>query len=210
MSKIIPTILTNDLTDLKNKLAQLEGLVDWVQIDIMDNIFVPNISVAVSDLIGLETSANLEAHLMIKNPADSFEACKKAGIKRVIFHLEAVDNVEEIIEKLSEFGFEKGLAINPNTPIEAIKPYLDKLDLVLIMSVNPGFQGQKFIPEVLDKVRELKALAPKLKLSIDGGINAENIKEASESGLDFVSVGSALFTGDDIEGNLKKLIKLGV
>lgn len=209
MSEIIPALLTSDIEVLKNNLEKLNGLVDWVQIDIMDNKFVPNSSIEVNDLQDLESLKNFksEIHLMTFHPENLLDDCKKAGAKRVIFHLEAVDNPAEMIVKLDEFGFEKGVAINPNTPVEALKPYLDKVDLVLFMSVYPGFQGQSFIPEVLEKVRELKTLAPNLKTSIDGGINAGNIRDAADTGLDYLCVGSALLKGD-IKENLKQLKNL--
>lgn len=201
---IIPALLTNNINDLKQKLAKLNGLVDWIQIDIMDNIFVPNISILVKDLFNIKTNANLEAHLMIKNPENTFEDCAKIGFKRVYFHFEAVDNVEKILNKMDEFDFEKGIAINPDTPIEKILPFIDKLNAVLFMSVFPGFQNQKFIPEVLNKVKELKKQAPKIKIAIDGGVKKDNVKLIKKAGVDLIGVGSAVFENDEVKRNLEE------
>jgi len=204
-SKIIPAILTNDIEDANAKIAQLNGLVEWIQIDVMDNIFVPNISIQIKDLAGIEIKAKLEAHLMIKNPQAVFEDCKKLGFKRVIFHFEAVDNVADVLSEMDEFGFEKGIAINPDTDIQKIIPFLDKLDVVLFMSVYPGFQNQKFIPEVLDKIKELKKISPNTKVAIDGGVKKENIKSIAQAGVDDIDVGSAVFIDNDPEKNLEEL-----
>ncbi len=202
---IIPAILTNDINDLKQKILQLDGLVEWIQIDIMDNIFVPNISIKINDLEGIKIKPKLEAHLMIKNPETVFEHCAKLGFERVIFHFEAVDDVEEILQKINNFSFEIGIAINPDTDIKNIIPFLDKLDVVLFMSVYPGFQKQKFIPEVLEKIKKLKKIAPNTRVAIDGGVNKDNIKSIASAGVDDIDVGSAVFVNNEVEKNLKEL-----
>lgn len=205
MKKIIPALLSSDIQEIKDNLAKLEGLVDWAQIDIMDNKFVPNISIAVKDLVGVKTNLKLEAHLMIFNPQDVFKDCKDARIKRVFFHFEAVDDIESVLGQMKDFNFEKGIAINPETEADKIEPYLDKVDLVLFLSVNPGFQGQGFIESVLEKVKKLKKIRPEMKIEIDGGINIENIKKVSDAGVDYIVAGSAVLKGGDIEGNLMGL-----
>jgi ribulose-phosphate 3-epimerase len=205
MKQIIPAILTKDIVELKETLAKLEGLVDWVQIDIMDNKFVPNISIPVKNLIDINTDINLEAHLMIFNPEKVFADCEKAGIKRVIFHLEAVDDVDKVLARMDEYSFEKGIAINPETKVKKIEPYLDRVDLVLFLSVNPGFQGQGFIAGVLDKVKELKKFDSKIIIEDDGGVNADNIKQVADAGVDLIVAGSAVLKGGDVEENLNKL-----
>lgn len=205
MKEIIPALLSNNIIEIKSNLAKLEGLVDWVQIDIMDNKFVPNISIAVKDLIDVKTGLKLEAHLMILNPERVFKDCEDAQIKRVFFHFEAVDDVESVLKQMKDYDFEKGIAINPETEVSKIEPYLGKIDLVLFLSVNPGFQGQGFIQSVLEKVRELRKMRPEIKIEIDGGINAENIKKISDAGVDYIVAGSAVLKGGDIEGNLRKL-----
>lgn len=208
MAEIIPALLSNDILEVKNTLAKIEWLVDWAQIDIMDNKFVPNISITVKDLIGIKTNLKLEAHLMIFNPEKVFQDCKNAQIKRVFFHFEAVDDVESVLGRMRGYGFEKGIAINPETPVGKIEPYLDKIDLVLFLSVHPGFQGQEFIESVLNKVAELKKISPATKIEIDGGINVDNIKKVSDAGVDYIVAGSAILKGGDIEGNLRKLKNL--
>lgn len=205
MKKIIPALLTNDLDELKDKLKRLENLVDWAQIDIMDNKFVSNGSITIKDLASVKTRIRLEAHLMIFHPEDTFADCEKLGIKRVIFHFEAVENVEAVLKKAKEFNFDIGISINPSTSIEKIKPYLEKIDFVLFMSVNPGFQGQGFILDVLDKIKILKKMMPDLKIEIDGGVNVDNIKSVADAGVDDIVVGSAVFKGGLVEENLKKL-----
>lgn len=205
MKEIIPALLSNDIQEIKDNLAKLEGLVDWAQIDIMDNRFVPNISIPVKDLTGVETGLKLEAHLMILSPEKVFNDCEDAHIKRVFFHFEAVDDVNFVLGQMKDYDFEKGIAINPETPISKIGPYLDKIDLVLFLSVNPGFQGRGFIESVLEKVKELRKMRPEIKIEIDGGIKAENIKKVSDSGVDYIVAGSAVLKGGDIEGNLRRL-----
>ena len=207
-SQIIPAILTNDIQDAKQKIAQLNDLVEWVQIDVMDNIFVPNTSIQISDLRGVVTNSKLEAHLMIKNPQEVFDDCAQLEFKRVIFHFEAVNNVSEILTTMNKFDFEKGIAINPDTDIQKIIPFLDKLDVVLFMSVYPGFQNQKFIPKVLEKIKELKKISPNTKIAIDGGVKKENIKSIANAGVDDIDVGSAMFINNDPETNLEELNNL--
>lgn len=205
MKKIIPALLSSDILEIKNNLSKLENLVDWVQIDIMDNKFVPNISIVIDELIGVKTDLNLEAHLMIFNPENTFKSCERAGIKRVFFHFEASDDIDFVLKKMENFSFERGIAINPKTSIEKIEPYLNKVDLVLFLAVNPGFQGQGFIKSVLKKIKKFKKKHPKIKVEIDGGINIENIKKTSDAGVDYIVAGSAVLKGGDIEGNLRRL-----
>ena len=207
-SQIIPAILTNNLDEAKQKLTQLDGLVEWLQIDVMDNIFVPNSSIQIKDLEGIEINSKLEAHLMIKNPENVFEDCTRLNFKRVIFHFEAVDDVEKTLDAMNEFNFEKGIAINPDTNIEKIIPFLDKLDVVLFMSVYPGFQNQKFIPETLDRIKAFKKLAPNMRIAIDGGVKKDNVKNIAEAGVDDIDVGSAIFIDDEPKKNIRELKKI--
>ncbi len=161
LPKIVPAILTSDIKDLKTKLEKLNGLSDWVQIDILDGKFINNKTIELKDLgkIKRVKKFNLEAHLMVENPEKYFKECQKLKIKRVIFHQEASRNLREILSESEKFKFKTGIALNPRTPITKIKPYLNQIDLVLLMGVNPGFQGQKFIPSVLNKIKNLKKMA---------------------------------------------------
>ncbi|MFA6304315.1 MAG: ribulose-phosphate 3-epimerase [Patescibacteria group bacterium] len=205
MKKIIPAILTNDVEDLKTKLVQLKGLVDWVQIDIMDNIFVPNQSIGVAELKSISHAFNLEAHLMVEQPEKYFHDCLEAGFKRVIFHVECCHDLAMVFNEAKNYGFEIGIALNPETPIEHVLPFLDKVKLVLFLTVHPGFQGQEFIPEVMLKIKKLKEMHPEILLAIDGGLKLENIQLAASSGADYLCVGSGVFKNGDPIQNLKQL-----
>lgn len=207
MKKIIPAILTKDTADLKNKLEQIRGLTDWVQIDIADGKFVNNTSVALENIshIKLIDDFSIEAHLMVLAPETYFLQCQKSKIKRVIFHIEAVDDVKKVLLKAEKFNFKKGLALNPKTPIKKIMPHIDEIELVVLMSVNPGLQGQKFILQTLDKIRELKKIAPQMKIEVDGGVNLGNIKMISDAGADYIVAGSNLFESKNIKERFKEL-----
>ena len=205
MKKIIPAILTNDVEDLKNKLEQLAGLVDWVQIDFMDNIFVPNQSIGVAELKQVSHAFNLEAHLMVEQPEKYFHDCLEAGFKRVIFHVECCPDLDFIFKEAASYDFEIGMALNPETPLEHVLPYLNKVKMVLFLTVHPGFQGQEFIVEVLDKVKSLKESHPEILLAIDGGLTLENIQLAASSGADYLCVGSGVFKKGEVKENLKQL-----
>ncbi|MCX6800470.1 MAG: ribulose-phosphate 3-epimerase [Candidatus Falkowbacteria bacterium] len=159
MKKIIPAILTNNVKELKEKLSQVENLSDWVQIDFADNDFVANQTIKVLDLAEIKTNLNLEAHLMVNNPADWFNDCAKVGFKRVIFHIEAKEDLEYTLHAASLYDFEIGIALNPDSKVELIAPVIDKINSVLLMGVNPGFSGQKFIPEVLNKVSDIRKIS---------------------------------------------------
>jgi ribulose-phosphate 3-epimerase len=208
MPKIIPAILTKDIVDLEYKFKQLQGLTDWVQIDIMDGTLVPNTSISLEDIftIGNAKDFSLEAHLMVSNPETYFPDCKKNNIQRVIFHVEALGDIKNTLVKAAAFSFEKGLALNPETPIDAIMPYIHTIDVVLLMSVHPGFQGQQFIMQTLDKVKELKKISPTLRIEVDGGINLDNIHMLSEAGADYLVVGSGLFEADNIQERFEELM----
>jgi len=201
MKKIIPTILTDDFLDLETKLKQLKGLTDWIQIDIADGKFVNNVSIRLEDLSKTKLAAgfNLEAHLMVLAPEKYFSACQKANVKRVVFHLEAAKKLNDILDKAKKFDFLIGIALNPQTPIAKIKPYLKQIDLVLLLAVQPGFQGQKFLPSVLAKIKNLRKIAPETKIEIDGGVNPGNIKKIAEAGADYIVVGSYLFRNKKVK-----------
>ncbi|OHA62209.1 MAG: hypothetical protein A3E07_01685 [Candidatus Wildermuthbacteria bacterium RIFCSPHIGHO2_12_FULL_45_9] len=208
MQKIIPAILTDDIEDLKNKLTLLENHATWVQIDIMDGKFVPNTSVNVAALEVAYEFFSLEIHLMVANPETYFQDCMAIGAKRVIIHSEAAENLGSALAHMKPHAFQKGVAINPQTDVSVLFPYLEYLDSVLILAVTPGFQGQKFLPEVLEKVRKLKELAPDLIVGVDGGVNESNITQVFQAGADYVAVGSALFNTPDPLDALKKLEKI--
>ena len=218
MPKIIPAILTNSVEDLRAKLRQIQGAVDWAQIDLMDGKFVNNASVSLKDLSRIKTKIKLEAHLMVLRPEKLFPDCQKAKIKRVIFHFEAVKNLNEILRTTKKYNFQIGIALNPETAVSKIKPYLDKVNYILLLSVHPGFSSQKFIPLVLKKIKDLKKIAPQIKIGVDGGINAENVKQIAATGADYLMAASAVFSArggsasggknGQVGSNIKKLQSL--
>ena len=179
MKKIIPAILTKDIAELQSKLAQIQKLTDWAQIDIMDGKFVQNTSISLENvsLIKIPNGVFLEAHLMVENPVSYFLQCQQANIKRVVFHIEADSDIKNILFKAKSFDFQKGFALNPETPVEKIIPYINNVDVVLLMSVNPGFGGQEFILNTLDKIRALKKVAPHLKLKLMGELILITLKK---------------------------------
>lgn len=203
MKKIIPAILTDNPEDLRNKLIQLKGLTDWVQIDIMDGKFVDNISIRPEELFKISDSFNFEIHLMVQNPEKYFGECQKAKAKRVIFHLEAVQNLKRTLKEARKFDFQIGVALNPETPVEKIKNYLDQIDSALLLTVHPGAQGQKFIPRVLDEIKGLREISSKIKIGVDGGLNLFNIKKAAKAGADYLIVGSGLWKSKNIKKSLQ-------
>ena len=205
MKQVIPAILTDDLEDLKNKLKKIKNLADWVQIDIMDGRFVNNHSISLEDLKQAQIKSNLEAHLMVLSPEKYLSQAKMANIKRVIFHFEATKNILAILKKIAELGLKTGLALNPETEIKEIKPYLHTIDLVLLLAVQPGFGGQKFNVSVISKIKILKELAPEIKIEVDGGINLANIEEVAQAGADYLVVGTGLFGATDIKKRFKQL-----
>lgn len=203
---IIPAILTNDLRDLKNKLKKIEGLVPWVQIDIMDGRFVDNVSCEIKNLPkNITKNFRLEVHLMVSNPWRYFQDCQKIGAEKVFFHEEAAEDLKSALEKAKKFNFKIGVAINPATPIEKIKPYLNEINYVLLLAVSPGFQSQKFMPVVLSKIKELKNIAPEIIIEVDGGINLETGRQCVESGADALVVGSYIFNSGDAGAAIKKM-----
>lgn len=210
MAQIIPAILTSNIKDLQVKLLKLRALTSWVQIDIMDGKFVPQRSIDVGDLVKIDSplSLNLEIHLMVNDPLSYVKKCKTAKIKRVFFHIEplAQKEVELVLKQIDEFGFQKGIALNPETPVERIEKYLSQIDAVLFLSVNPGKQGQKFINSVLEKVKKLKSISPNTLVAVDGGINANNINDIIEAGADYLSIGSAIVKSNDFEQAYSQLL----
>ncbi|MEK7510573.1 MAG: ribulose-phosphate 3-epimerase [Patescibacteria group bacterium] len=205
MQRIIPAILTSDPIDLRKKLEFLKGHTNWVQIDIMDGKFVPNASVSIFELGEAYEYFNLELHLMVENPEQYFQDCDGAGAKRVFFHYEAAPNLQETLAKAKQHQFHIGLALNPTTDVKSVTPYLKEIDSVLVLAVNPGFQGQEFIPSVLQKVKEIRELSPEILIGIDGGINESNIKQVFSTKIDYAAVGSGIWnTGNPLE-TLKKL-----
>jgi len=210
MAKIIPAILTADPADLQNKINQLAGLTDFIQLDIMDGKFVPDKSVNldVIDKLSLPSGLSLEIHLMVKDPLSYLKACRRPQIKRIFFHLEALKNpaaVQNILAEIKRLDCQAGLAIKSTTAVEKTKPYLDQLDSVMFLSVNPGKQGQKFITSTFKKIKALRQMSSKIKIAVDGGINRDNIVQLARLGVDYLSIGSAIVKSTDVPLALKQL-----
>jgi len=208
MQRIIPAILTADPAELREGLKTLKGHTNWVHVDIMDGKFVANTSVNLFELGEASQFFNIEIHLMVESPEKYFEDCKGIGAKRVIFHLEAAENPAGVLQKMEEHGFQKGVALNPPTPVSKLAPYVAQLDAVLVMSVNPGFQQQEFISDVLSKVSEIRRLKQDILVGIDGGINEQTIKQAFGAGVDYACAGSAVMKTSDPVVALKHLQEL--
>ena len=211
--QISPSILSADFSQLGNEIKRLEeGGADMIHVDVMDGHFVPNLTIGPPVIKALKKHSSMlfDVHLMISPVHKYIEAYSDAGADIITIHPEATDNLKKSILKIKELKKKVGVSLNPETKIDVILDHLEQIDLVLIMSVNPGFGGQKFMPEVLNKIKELKKIQQEKKLSfdieIDGGINFENSKIAIEAGANILVSGTTIFKSND--GDIKKNIKL--
>ena len=211
--QISPSILSADFSQLGAEIKRLEeGGADMIHVDVMDGHFVPNLTIGppVIKALRKQCSIKFDVHLMISPVHKYIEAYSDAGADIITIHPEATDNLEESIQKIKSLNKKVGVSLNPETKIDLIIDYLEKIDLVLIMSVNPGFGGQKFMPEVLDKIRELKKIQSKNNLNfdieIDGGINFDNCQLAIEAGANILVSGTTVFKSNN--GDIKKNINL--
>ena len=211
--QISPSILSADFSQLGNEIKRLEeGGADMIHVDVMDGHFVPNLTIGppVIKALRKQCSIKFDVHLMISPVHKYIEAYADAGADIITIHPEATDNLEESISKIKSLNKKVGVSLNPETKIDLINNYLEKIDLVLIMSVNPGFGGQKFMPEVLDKVKQLKEIKSKRNMNfdieIDGGINFDNCQSAIEAGANILVSGTTVFESNN--GDIKKNINL--
>ena len=212
MVKIAPSILSADFSKLGDDIERIDkGGADFIHIDVMDGSFVPNISfgLPVIKSIRNRTDKVFDVHLMINNPSNYIDDFIEAGADIITVHYEADKHIDRTINYIKSKGIKAAVSLNPGTSTSVLKDLIPSLDMVLIMSVNPGFGGQKFIPYCLDKIKEIKAISnkvnPALLIEVDGGIDKTNVKEVIEAGANVIVAGSAVFNGGEISDNIKAL-----
>ncbi len=207
--EIIPAVIPKSLDELKAAIKIVEPHCAWLHVDVMDGVFVPNTTIQNPlDLHQLETKLKLEAHLMIQATPEARNAWFDSPVERLIWHIEAFDSPDEAkrtIESTKAIGKEIGLAINPETPISAVEPYLEKLDTVLVMTVKPGFAGQQFDELVIPKIAALHQIWPDGTMSVDGGIRVGTARRVVAAGARRLAAGSALFGAEDFGEALRLL-----
>lgn len=215
MSKILsPSILSADFTILGEQVRQIEEAgAQFVHLDMMDGLFVPSISFGMPIIESLRPVSNLvfDAHMMVVDPERYIKQVRAAGADYISVHVEACKDVKSVLVQIRELGAKPGLAFNPETSVEKIRPYLSLVDEVVLMSVHPGFGGQSFIPESMDKIRELAALREEMGLDflieVDGGIKIDNVEEVLRAGTDVIVAGSAVF-GENIPSRVKGFLDI--
>ena len=208
---IAPSLLAADFFDLSSQMKLLkEGNIEVLHLDVMDGMFVPSISFGMPVISSLRKSVDFffDVHMMVENPERYIEDFYNSGADGITIHFEACKHIDRTISQIKSLGLRSGISINPATPVSLLENIVSEVDMVLIMSVNPGFGGQKFIPYSLDKIRELSKMRekknPKLLIQVDGGVGVDNIKALSDAGVGEFVAGSSVFKGDILK-NIKAL-----
>ncbi len=207
-----PSLLSADFANLGTELRNLEDAgLKWVHLDVMDGMFVPNITFGPPVIAALRKHSGLffDAHLMIETPERYLEDFQKAGVDMLVVHVEATKHVQRTLTRIAELGMQRGLSLNPATSLHVLDHVLDDVDMILLMSVNPGFSGQKFIPATYDKVRQLRAMLDAagkghVRIQVDGGVDPENIAALIDAGADVFVSGSAFFSKPPYAQRLQK------
>lgn len=214
MSILAPSMLSADFKILGEELKTIEeNGATYLHYDVMDGMFVPSLSFGPAILQSIRPASTMvhDVHLMIEEPIRYIEPFAKASADVITVHIEACEDLDATIAKIKEFGCKVGVSVKPKTPVSALEPYLDKIDIILIMSVEPGFGGQKFIPTSLDKIAEARAMVNakglNIDIQVDGGIYTHNVEEVLKAGANIIVAGSAVFNGDT-EANTKAMMEI--
>ncbi|MEK7672450.1 MAG: ribulose-phosphate 3-epimerase [Patescibacteria group bacterium] len=206
--QIAPSILSADFGKLNEEMAELEPFCELFHVDVMDGHFVPNITIGAPVVSCLNTRLPLDVHLMIENPEKYVEDFVKAGSDRIIVHSEACKDLRGVLQLIAKLGAKPAVSIKPKTPVSDIADVLDIVDEVLVMTVEPGFGGQSFMPDMVAKIGELKALGFKGDIGIDGGVNAETAKVCRDAGATVLVAGNYIFAADDLDGRIERIKSL--
>jgi len=209
MTQIVPAILATNVTDFEKQVRQIEKYTDIIHVDICDGIFAPQKTITVDDIRNVKTTAQLALHFMVQDPTQEIEKWYDfPNIKRMIFHFETAGIPAAVIHHIESYGFNAGVAVNPETPAEDVNAVGFQADMVVFMAVNPGRQGQEFFPEVIEKINEFKAIHPNTPIAIDGGVHVDELIELKDLNLDYIIVGSEIFMHPNPGERLKELQKM--